>query len=257
MISKNNNLIDDGFTIVDNVFPQKDILDSKNAFWDVINCKYDTGVNPENRFWNLGEDQKKIIKIDKPHLSSKVLYSLITQKNFGQILAKKTNSRKIQVWHSQGVWKPSGGGTKGNAGWHRDIQYWPFWEAPGVFTAWIALTDVFSNSGPVRYILGSNHWNEIKGVDFFNNDIVSQDKTIKKKHKDYKVVSAEISSGSIAIHGSKTYHSSIKNTSGSPRVGMVVHFATDQAKRINLVDKHSNYLDMLSDQSICPVIYDS
>ena len=155
------------------------------------------------------------------------------------------------------MWKPAGGGTKGNAGWHRDIQYWPFWEAPGVFTAWIALTDVFSNSGPVRYILGSNHWNEIKGVDFFNNDIESQDKTIQQKHKDYKVVNAEISSGSIAIHGSKTYHSSIKNTSGAPRVGMVVHFATDQAKRINLVDKHSNYLDMLSDQSICPIIYDS
>ena len=134
MISKNNNLIDDGFTFVDNVFSQKDILNSKNAFWDVINCKYDTGVNPENRFWNLGEDPKKIIKIDKPHLSSKVLHALITQKTFGQILAKSTNSRKIQVWHSQGVWKPSGGGTKGNAGWHRDIQYWPFWKARGVFT---------------------------------------------------------------------------------------------------------------------------
>ena len=62
MISQNNNLIDDGFTFVDNVFTQKDILNSKNAFWDVINCKYDTGVNPENRFWNLGEDPKKIIE---------------------------------------------------------------------------------------------------------------------------------------------------------------------------------------------------
>ena len=62
MISKNNNLIDDGFTFVDNVFTQKDILNSKNAFWDVINCKYDTGVDPESRFWNLGEDPKIIIK---------------------------------------------------------------------------------------------------------------------------------------------------------------------------------------------------
>ena len=43
--------------------------------------------------------------------------------------------------------------------------------SPIGITAWIALTDVFSNSGPVRYILGSNHWDEIKGVDFFNNDI--------------------------------------------------------------------------------------
>ena len=129
--------------------------------------------------------------------------------------------------------------------------------SPNVFTAWIALTDVFPNSGPVRYIVGSHHWNEIRGVDFFNNDIESQDKKIKKKYNNYKVVKAEISSGSIAIHGSKTYHSSIKNTSGSPRVGMVVHFSTDKAKKISLTDGHSVYLDILNDQSICPIIYDS
>jgi ectoine hydroxylase-related dioxygenase (phytanoyl-CoA dioxygenase family) len=257
LINENNNLNDIGFTFVNDVFLQKDIQESKNAFWEVINCKYDTGVEPENRFWNLGDDLKKIIKIDKPHLSSHRLYDLITQKKFGQVLAKITKARKIQVWHTQGVWKPTGGGLKGNAGWHRDIQYWPFWEPDGVFTAWIALTDVFPNSGPVRYIAGSNHWNEIRGVDFFNNDIESQEKTIKKKYSNYKVVNAEISSGSIAIHGSKTYHSSVNNTSGSPRVGMVVHFSTDQAKKNNLTDKHSVYLDILNDQSICPIIYDS
>ena len=109
----------------------------------------------------------------------------------------------------------------------------------------------------MRYIVGSNHWNEIRGVDFFNNDIESQEKTIKKKHSNYKVVKAEISSGSIAIHGSKTYQSSVNNTSGSPRVGMVVHFSTDKAKKISLTDRHSVYLDILNDHSICPIIYDS
>ena len=70
MISEYNNLNDIGFTFVNDVFLQEDIQESKNAFWDVINCKYDTEVEPENRFWNLGDDPKKIIKIDKPHLSS-------------------------------------------------------------------------------------------------------------------------------------------------------------------------------------------
>ena len=257
MINENNNLNDIGFTFVNDVFLQKDIQKSKNAFWDVINCKYDTGVEPENRFWNLGDDLKKIIKIDKPHLSSHRLYDLITQKKFGQVLAKITKARKIQVWHTQGVWKPTGGGLKGNAGWHRDIQYWPFWEPDGVFTAWIALTDVFPNSGPVRYIVGSHHWKEIRGVDFFNNDIEAQDKIIKQKHSNYKVVKADIASGSIAIHGSKTYHSSINNISGSPRVGMVVHFSTDKAKKNSLTGKHSNYLNTLNNHSICPIIYES
>ena len=254
---ENNNLIDDGFTFVDSVFTKKNVLKSKNAFWEVINGKYDTGVDPENRFWNLGEDPKKIIKIDKPHLSSKVLYDFVTCKKFGETLAKITGSKKIQVWHSQGIWKPDGGGKKGNAGWHRDIQYWPFWDASGVFTAWIALTDVFSNSGPLRYISGSNFWKNINGVDFFNSDIDSQDKIIQQKHNSYRIVNAELDPGSIAIHGSKTYHSSTKNTSGNERVAMVVHFATDRAKRINLIGEHSKYLDNLNDQIICPIIYDS
>ena len=39
--------------------------------------------------------------------------------------------------------------------------------------------------------------------------------------------------------------------------GIVVHFATDLAKRANISGEHSKCLDMLDDQSICPVIYDS
>ena len=97
----------------------------------------------------------------------------------------------------------------------------------------------------------------IEAAKVFNNDIECQDKIIKQKHSNYKIVKAQIASGSIAIHGSKTYHSSVNNTSGSPRVGMVVHFSTDQAKKINITDKHSDYLDILNDQSICPIIYDS
>ena len=174
-MKENRKLIKEGFVFTDQVFSLEDAENSKNAFWSVINCKYDTGMEPENRFWNPGDNPKDIIKIDKPHISSKVIFDLITNQRFGESLAKITNSKKIQVWHSQGVCKPPGGGHRGNAGWHRDIQYWPFWESSGVLTAWIALTDVRANSGPVRYIVGSNHWGDIEGTDFFNKDVKAQD----------------------------------------------------------------------------------
>ena len=83
----------------------------------------------------------------------------------------------IQAWHSQAVWKPSGGGELGNAGWHRDIQYWPFWKPEGVFTAWIALTDVRKDS--------------------------------------------------------------------------------DKAERIEIFGENSDYLDMVNDASVCPILYKS
>ena len=252
-----NNLNNDGFTFSDSIFTARQAINSKNALWEVINCKYDTGLEPETRFWNPGDNPTDIIKIDKPHLCSKELFKLITKKKFGKKLADITKSKKIQVWHTQGVWKPSGGGQKGNAGWHRDIQYWPFWKPYGVHTAWIALTDVKFNSGPVRYIKGSNSWEGISGVDFFNKNVASQEKIIQKLYKQYEIVEAEISAGSLAIHSSQTYHSSLENTSGSERVGMVVHFSTDKAKRIDIRGENSTYLDILDNQTVCPVIYDS
>ena len=88
-------LIKEGFVFADQVFSLKDIKKTKNAFWSVINCDYDTGIEPETRFWNPGDNPKDIIKIDKPHLSSKVIFELITNQKFGESLAKITNSKII------------------------------------------------------------------------------------------------------------------------------------------------------------------
>ena len=39
---------------------------------------------------------------------SNEIKKLITNSKFGKCLASITNSNKIQIWHSQSVWKPTG-----------------------------------------------------------------------------------------------------------------------------------------------------
>ena len=39
-------LIKEGFVFTDQVFSYFDTENSKNAFWSVINCEYDTGIEP-------------------------------------------------------------------------------------------------------------------------------------------------------------------------------------------------------------------
>ena len=246
-----------GFFFTERLFSNEKTKAAREGLWEVIHRNYETGVEPESRFWNPGDNPKSIIKIDKPHLCNTALFDLITDKEFGKELARVTGARRIQAWHSQAVWKPSGRGEEGNAGWHRDIQYWPFWKPEGVFTAWIALTDVRQDSGPVRYIAGSNQWDSVEGLDFFDKGISKQETILKDKYKDYRVFQAEIEEGSVSIHTSGVYHSSIANVSGKPRVGMVVHFCTDKAERIQISGDHSEYLDMVNDESICPIIYRS
>jgi len=246
-----------GLCIIPKLFSSQEIVSTRIALWDVIQGKYNTGKEPEERFWDIGDDPENIIKIDKPHLSNDKIKKLITSSEFGKCLASVTRSNKIQVWHSQSVWKPPGGSRKGNAGWHRDIQYWPFWDPKGVFTAWIALTDVDKKSGPVRFILGSHRWSSIKGLDFFDKDISMQDKIIRETKKDYKIECSTIKKGQLSIHNSGIYHSSKENNSNKPRVGLVVHFATDKAKKIPVIGSLSNYLEHnLNDKDICPVIYE-
>ena len=260
MKNTNNYLINyklkkEGFSFTPVIFPKATIEKAKNSLWEVIQGYYETGVAPENRFWEIGDDPEKIIKIDKPHLSNKNIWKLITGENFGIILAEATGSNLVQVWHSQAVWKPSGGGRKGNAGWHRDIQYWPFWKEYGVYTAWIALTDVFEDSGPVRYAKESHNWKDIQKLDFFDSDVKNQDLEINKEYQNYEIINATLKKGAISIHSSKTYHSSIENNSNLPRVGLVVHFCTEKARKAKIEGKYSNYLDNLNDKIICPIIY--
>ena len=92
-----------GFVLLPEIFESSSIKRAKNGLWEVIKGNYETGVEPENRFWNPGDNSKHIIKIDKPHLSNKALFDLITTKSFGQYIAKVTSSIKIQIWHTQAV----------------------------------------------------------------------------------------------------------------------------------------------------------
>lgn len=256
-IDKHYSLHNNGFTFLPKIFSDDHLVSARKGLWRVINGQYDTGVAPETRFWNPGDDPSKIIKIDKPHLCDNKIWDLITNEDFGRALANATTSKTIQVWHTQVVWKPKSKKESGNAGWHRDAQYWPFWSTNGLFTAWIALSNVSLPSGPVRFISESNKWEDVPGLDFFNRDLVNQEKILKKHHGKAKIVNGILKMGEISIHSSLTYHSSKANLEKNPRIGMVVHFCTDRAKRIPLDSKDSRYLDQLTNQAKAPFIYNN
>ena len=92
-------------------------------------------------------------------------------------------------------------------------------------------------------------------MDFFNQDIVSQEVELKKTDNNQEIVNALLQKGEVSIHSSQTYHSSIGNKEVEPRVGMVVHFCTEKAKRTELNGKENKYLDQIYDPAIAPIIY--
>jgi ectoine hydroxylase-related dioxygenase (phytanoyl-CoA dioxygenase family) len=95
----------------------------------------------------------------------------------------------------------------------------------------------------------------LEGLDFFDKDLVGQDKILEKYHGGAEIVSGNLKIGEVSIHSSLTYHSSQANLDKKPRVGMVVHFCTDSAERIVIKGDNEHYLDQLKDPSITPIIY--
>ena len=84
MININYTLDNDGFTLLPKIFSSSKIDIARKELWKVIQGKYETGIEPENRFWNSGDNPKTIIKIDKPHLSNNIIYNLICDVDFGK-----------------------------------------------------------------------------------------------------------------------------------------------------------------------------
>lgn len=254
--SKKYNLEQHGFGFLEKIFTDKETDHCKRSLEKIINGLYETGKPPENRFWEIGDDEHSIIKIDKPHLCDQNVWNFITNKSFGLALSNLTKSKKIKIWHSQLVWKPTSKGSSGNAGWHRDAQYWPFWSEKGLYTAWIALTDVRSNSGPVKYICNSNRWDKIDGLDFFKKDLKNQNRILTKNKSTFNVVDSILNKGQVSVHKSLTYHSSGSNRDLNPRVGLVVHFCNENSRRVSVKGENKNYLNYLQDEIFAPVIYE-
>ena len=48
----------DGFCFLPTIFSSSQVNSARDALWDVIQGKYETGVEPEERFWSIGDDPR-------------------------------------------------------------------------------------------------------------------------------------------------------------------------------------------------------
>ena len=93
---KNYSIIDDGFTFLPKIFKKDEIASARDGLWKTINGIYETGKEPEARFWEVGDDKSKIIKIDKPHLCNRSVWALKKIRSLVKLLQKKPNQKQYK-----------------------------------------------------------------------------------------------------------------------------------------------------------------
>jgi ectoine hydroxylase-related dioxygenase (phytanoyl-CoA dioxygenase family) len=255
----------DGYCVARNVIPAE-VVERGLAGMDAIRRgEYDTGTPPIDSPWKPGDPREKFCKIEMPHIGSAAVRALLTHPALGAAAAAVTGAKRVQIWWVQMLEKPPGAATAGvNVGWHQDAQYWKCWE-PGseLFTAWVAMSDVTEDSGPVRFVPGSHRWGFLDQGDFYGQDPEALRSGIGvPEGQTWREEAAILSPGDVSFHHCWTYHGSGPNLSGRFRRSFAVHMRTEKSRPIPDVsvlgpDDGGGLIQFLGNAEYNPIIYDA
>jgi hypothetical protein len=249
----------DGFLLAPkSIFPEDLVRRAREGMDAVRRGEYDTGRPPRPSPWNPGDDPNQLCKIEQPQFANRAVRELVGHPALGELAAAITGATMVQAWWVQLLYKPPYIGdphAKTNVGWHQDRYYWRQWEEGSeLFTAWVALSDVEADCGPMRFVRGSHHWGFRNQGDFFEQDVTGQRSAIAvPEGQQWEEVPALLSAGGVSFHDSLTFHGSEQNTSGRPRRSFAIHLRTQNSRPVE--DRRQGLTEFIDDTDLCPILY--
>ncbi|MGE0153535.1 MAG: phytanoyl-CoA dioxygenase family protein [Reyranellaceae bacterium] len=136
----------------------------------------------------------------------------------------------LLLWSTEFFFKDPG--DKRFVSWHQDDTYWHLEPAIEV-TAWIAVSDVPEQAGPVRFIKGSHTASRYKIVNQPDANNMLQSGQIAQGVNEEDAVSAVLKAGEASFHHTRTLHASRPNTSSFARIGVAARFIPTHVRQLN------------------------
>jgi len=215
-----------GFHLHGKVFSDAEVAELLGACERVCNREYETGIEPDSRCWNPGDSELAVRKIDNGWKANRTVRKFATSERLGRIAAQLIGAPSIRLFHDQYLHKPARGGKV--VTWHQDWAYWQMIDQPRTVTCWIALDDVYADSGPMMFLEGSHKL----GLHSLPMGITGDDEQ-KPRLPDglnLKEVPVIIKKGCVSFHHGLTLHGSAKNTGNTPRRALVAHVMSGESR---------------------------
>ena len=252
--------LQDGYCLLPQVLSSAQIERTVAGMNAVMRGEYETGKKP---FDHLGVNAPatKLRKIDQAHISNRAIFEAVTHPEIGRLAAAIVGAEMVQIWALQLLYKPPGGDPGGSVGWHQDYFYWKTCYTPesNVFTAWLALSDVREECGPMHFAAGSQRWGLLNAGDFFGAADEQRGKIPVPPGEAWREESGAMPAGAFSLHHRFAFHGSQPNLSTIPRYSLAVHLRTEKSTptpdpKLEATGGY-DYAGHLDDLEICPVIY--
>ncbi|MBI5093998.1 MAG: phytanoyl-CoA dioxygenase family protein [Candidatus Hydrogenedentes bacterium] len=249
----------DGYYIHTQPLIPSDVIGHGVAGMDEVRAgRYDTGTPPCPSMTQPGDDPRKLCKIEMPQIANRAIMDVLRYPALGELAAAITGASMVQVWWVQLLIKPPvdpDGTIATNIGLHQDRQYWQAWEEGSeLFTAWIAMSDVTADTGPMKFWRGSHKWGFLNKGDFHGQDLDAQRHEISGPDgKRCEEAAAILPPGGVSFHDRLTFHGSGPNLSSGPRRSFAVHMRTEKSRPVN--NARQGLTEFIDNEAWCPVIY--
>lgn len=250
----------DGFACAPPLYSAAELADVSAAMDRILAGQYETGVAPfsAHRPEHLTQP---LVKIDNAQRADRTILAFLSDPRLGEWAARVSGARqRVQVWSTQLLVKrpqADAAVTAGGIGWHRDQTYWQMWEPGSVlFTAWIAVSDVRAECGPMCMVPGSQRWPDAAGGNFFSDDLEAVKNGFPlPPDATWRETPMVLAPGAVSFHHQRTIHGSHPNRSTVERRSFAVHLCTENARLV--AGSTDRYAEAVTDPRHAPVIWEA
>ena len=126
--------------------------------------------------------------------------------------------------------------------WHQDLKYWGMEKSHEV-TAWLALTDVTTATGCMKFVAGSHKLDMVEHTDTFGeNNLLTRGQEIAVDVNEDEAVHVELKPGEMSLHHGKLFHGSSPNGTNDRRIGLALRYISTNMSQSNNIKPYAKLI---------------
>lgn len=214
----------DGYLIVDQLIDTARIPVLHQAFSDLFDGHFETGVRPDEVNWQTATGDPQLSRqICNGWKANREVARTVLDADIARAIATLGGWPGVRIMIDNVIWKPPA--TK-SLGFHQDSAFLSWFAPSDLLTCWIALDDTRADGGTIEFVRGSNHWElgEPEGEFHAPDDYrFPMQQAAKRQGLEPEITYVEVNAGGGSFHHGWTWHGSGANSSPNPRRSLVIH----------------------------------
>ena len=214
----------DGFVVVDSLIENDSLKGLHQAFEDLFNGQFETGVRPDEVNWQQDTGDPTLTRqICNGWKANRDVARVVLDEAIGKAIADLSGWPGVRIMIDNVIWKPPA--TK-SLGFHQDSAFLAWFTPSDLLTCWIALDDTSASGGTIEFVRGSHKWQLGKPEGEFHapeDYRLPMHRAAEREGVDPEIFYVEVEAGGGSFHHGWTWHGSGANLGSKPRRSLVLH----------------------------------